>query len=77
MKRRLACALAVCAALTGPPVLAQDFSSIGGQYIDYGASMMAVGQMNNVLGATAQGRTKAPAKAAPSGVAHTLSLIHI
>lgn len=31
---------------------AQDFSAIGSQYIDFGASMASVGQMNNVLGAT-------------------------
>lgn len=65
MRRRFAPALAACALLAASPVLAQDFSGIGGQYIDYGASMMAVGQMNNVLGATARGRTNAPAKAAP------------
>lgn len=31
---------------------AQDFPNIGGQYYDFGASMMAVGQMNNVLDST-------------------------
>jgi hypothetical protein len=52
MRRRLLSALA--AALVTAPVAAQDFSSIGGQYIDYGASMMAVGQLNNVLDNTTQ-----------------------
>jgi len=61
MRRRLLPALA--AALLSTPVVAQDFSSIGGQYIDYGASMMAVGQLNNVLDGTRQG---GPAKSRPT-----------
>ena len=31
---------------------AQDFPAIGSQYIDVGATMATVGQMNNVLGST-------------------------
>jgi hypothetical protein len=61
MRRRLLSTLA--AALLSTPVVAQDFSSIGGQYIDYGASMMAVGQLNNVLDGTRQG---SPAKPRPA-----------
>jgi hypothetical protein len=38
----------------GGSATAQDFSGIAGQYMDFGASMMAVGQMNNVLGSTVQ-----------------------
>lgn len=67
---------AFCAALIAPlvasgalilsqSVAAQDFSSIGSQYVDYGASMMAVGQMNNVLGGTARSSAR-PAKAKPA-----------
>jgi hypothetical protein len=51
-KRRLAPVLGLVAGIIGFSAAAQDFPSIGGQYIDYGASMMAVGQMNNVLGNT-------------------------
>ncbi|NIJ20387.1 hypothetical protein FHS95_002079 [Sphingomonas naasensis] len=54
MRRRLAVALAALLAMPAP---AQDFSSIGNQYIDFGASMASVGQMNNVLGATVRGRS--------------------
>jgi hypothetical protein len=54
MTRRLARALAAALLLAGASAAAQDFPSIGSQYIDYGASMMAVGQMNNVLGSTVQ-----------------------
>jgi hypothetical protein len=49
-KRRLAPVLGLVAGIIGFSAAAQDFSGIGGQYIDFGASMMAVGQMNNVLG---------------------------
>lgn len=52
MKRRLAVAFGVVGLIAGPQVFAQDFSSIGGQYMDFGASMAAVGQLNNVLGST-------------------------
>jgi hypothetical protein len=38
------------------PASAQDFPSIGSQYMDFGASMMSVGQMNNVIGNTVRGR---------------------
>jgi hypothetical protein len=38
------------------PAAAQDFPAIGSQYVDFGASMASVGQMNNVLGATVRGR---------------------
>ena len=56
MKHRLVTAtLAALVLVNGPPAAAQDFSSIGGQYVDFGASMMAVGQMNNLLGSTVQG----------------------
>lgn len=50
--------LAILAALllAAAPAAAQDFPAIGSQYIDFGASMASVGQMNNVLGATVRGR---------------------
>ncbi len=67
MRRRLLSALA--AALLPAPVVAQDFSSIGGQYIDYGASMMAVGQLNNVLDGAAQ---RGAARSRPSAPARTV-----
>lgn len=51
--------------LTAAPVAAQDFPAIGSQYIDFGASMASVGQMNNVLGATVQNRGGRPAAARP------------
>jgi hypothetical protein len=50
MRYRLA---AMCVAmLAAGPVQGQDFPAIGSQYIDFGASMASVGQMNNVLGST-------------------------
>jgi hypothetical protein len=52
MKRRLASLLSVIALASGLPVAAQDFSGVSSQYIDFGSSMMAVGQLNNVLGST-------------------------
>lgn len=64
MTRRLVPALsAVAALMIGLPAAAQDFSSIGTQYMDFGSSMMSVGQMNNVLGSTVQrgGRTRSQA----------------
>lgn len=64
MRRLLVVVVAL--ALTAPAA-AQDFSSIGSQYVDYGASMMAVGQLNNVLDGTAQ-RLRA---ATPTKVADT------
>jgi hypothetical protein len=70
MKRSGFAALAVGVVLAAPPATAQDFSGIGGQYIDYGASMMAVGQMNNVLGATdrsgGHARAASPGSSAPA-----------
>jgi hypothetical protein len=51
-------ALIVAAMLSGAAggqALAQDFSGIAGQYMDFGASAMAVGQLNNVLGSMVQG----------------------
>lgn len=42
--------------LVSTPVAAQDFPAIGSQYVDFGASMASVGQMNNVLGATVRSR---------------------
>lgn len=66
--RRLLSALA--AALVTAPVatagVAQDFSSIGSQYMDYGASMMAVGQLNNVLDNTARRRAVRPPPSTPA-----------
>lgn len=52
MKRCLVPVLSVVALTVGLPAAAQDFPAIGSQYIDFGSSMMAVGQMNNVLGNT-------------------------
>lgn len=54
MRYRVVVVLAALLAGAGP-ASAQDFSSIGNQYIDFGASMASVGQMNNVLGATVRG----------------------
>ncbi|WHU01016.1 DUF6683 family protein [Sphingomonas sp. NIBR02145] len=60
--------------LAAAPAAAQDFPAIGGQYIDFGASMASVGQMNNVLGATVRSRggerratVRPPAPKAASG----------
>lgn len=55
MRYRLAAMLAVLSS-AGAPVGAQDFPAIGSQYVDFGASMASVGQMNNVLGATVRSR---------------------
>jgi len=52
MKRCLVPLFGVAALAFGLPAAAQDFSSIGTQYMDFGSSMAAVGQMNNVLGNT-------------------------
>ncbi|WP_343698705.1 DUF6683 family protein [Caulobacter sp.] len=65
MKHALRAALVASLLVVAQPVAAQDFSSIGSQYVDYGASMMAVGQMNNVLGGTARNSAR-PAKAKPA-----------
>ncbi|PVM71262.1 DUF6683 family protein [Caulobacter radicis] len=54
MNRRLVPALSAIALMISLPAAAQDFSSIGTQYMDFGSSMMSVGQMNNVLGSTVQ-----------------------
>lgn len=62
--------LTLVAALLSAPVAAQDFSSIGSQYMDYGASMMAVGQLNNVLDNTGR-RSPAGSQGAPSRLADT------
>ena len=53
MRYRLAAMLV--AILAAGSAEAQDFPAIGSQYIDFGASMASVGQMNNVLGATVRG----------------------
>lgn len=50
MRYRLAAMLV--AILAAEAASAQDFPAIGSQYIDFGASMASVGQMNNVLGST-------------------------
>jgi hypothetical protein len=63
--------LAAFVLLTATPAAAQDFSGIGGQYMDFGASMMAVGQMNNVLGSTVQGGGRA---AGPSAARKPVSI---
>ncbi|TCS15915.1 DUF6683 family protein [Caulobacter sp. BK020] len=55
MKRCLVPVLSAMVLAVGLPAAAQDFPSIGSQYIDFGSSMMAVGQMNNVLGNTVRG----------------------
>jgi hypothetical protein len=77
MKRTGFAALAVGVVLTARPATAQDFSSIGSQYIDYGASMMAVGQLNNVLGSTDRsgGRAEAasPVNGAPADTGYRAS----
>lgn len=53
MRYRLA---AMCVALLAAgPAAGQDFPAIGSQYVDFGASMASVGQLNNVLGATVRG----------------------
>ncbi|MDT8758167.1 hypothetical protein MZO42_05605 [Sphingomonas psychrotolerans] len=48
------------------PASAQDFPSIGSQYVDFGASMMAVGQMNNVIGTTVRSRGARPVARRPA-----------
>ncbi len=77
MKRYGFAALAVGVVLAARPGTAQDFPSIGGQYIDYGASMMAVGQMNNVLGSTdrsgGQTRAASPGNSAPADTGYRAS----
>jgi hypothetical protein len=55
MKRCLVPVLSATVLAIGLPAAAQDFPAIGSQYMDFGSSMMAVGQMNNVLGNTARG----------------------
>ncbi|MCW4461240.1 hypothetical protein OK349_05935 [Sphingomonas sp. BT-65] len=74
--------LAVFAALllATAPAAAQDFPAIGSQYIDFGASMASVGQMNNVLGATVRSRggdrraaTRPPALTATVGTRYKSS----
>lgn len=71
MQKALRAALVASTLVLVQPVAAQDFSSIGSQYVDYGASMMAVGQLNNVLDSTARSsaRSKA-AKPATSASTH-------
>lgn len=65
MRNRLACGLAALTLLIGASAKAQDFPNIGAQYHDFGASMMAVGQLNNVLDSTARGGgSRAPGAAA-------------
>lgn len=64
MRYRLA---AMCVAIIAAgPALGQDFPAIGSQYVDFGASMASVGQMNNVLGSTVRSggdrRTTAPTR---------------
>nr|WP_294815315.1 DUF6683 family protein [uncultured Sphingomonas sp.] len=72
MRYRLA---AMCVAmLAAGPAQGQDFPAIGSQYIDFGASMASVGQMNNVLGSTVRSgggdrRTTAPTR--PTGATST------
>jgi hypothetical protein len=50
---------------------AQDFSGIAGQYYDFGASMMSVGQMNNVLNATASSAGAGLSASRPAASAST------
>ena len=66
MKRCLVPVLSAAVLAVGLPAAAQDFPSIGSQYIDYGASMMSVGQMNNVLGNTARGGSSSARRGATS-----------
>lgn len=68
MKRRLVPLLGVAVLAFGLPAAAQDFSGVAGQYMDFGASMMAVGQMNNVLGSTVQGGGSGDRHADPSAM---------
>ena len=56
MRPFFAAVLIALAALPAPAA-GQDFPSIGSQYVDFGASMMSVGQMNNVIGNTVRGRS--------------------
>ena len=60
MKRCLVPVLSAAVLTVGLPAAAQDFPSIGSQYIDFGSSMMAVGQMNNVLGNTVRSGGSSP-----------------
>jgi hypothetical protein len=67
--------VAMCVAvLSAGPAWAQDFPAIGSQYIDFGASMASVGQMNNVLGSTVRsggGDRRAAAPTRPTGATST------
>jgi len=72
MKRCLVPALAAATLAVGLPAAAQDFPSIGSQYMDFGASMMAVGQMNNVLGNTVRNGASSPRRSG-GGAAADLS----
>ncbi|TGX52308.1 hypothetical protein E5A73_16060 [Sphingomonas gei] len=54
--RHVLTALCLVLLTSAPPASAQDFPSIGSQYVDFGASMAAVGQMNNVMGAAVRNR---------------------
>jgi hypothetical protein len=67
--------VAMCVAiLSAGPAWAQDFPAIGSQYIDFGASMASVGQMNNVLGSTVRsggGDRRAAVPTRPAAVAGT------
>jgi hypothetical protein len=72
MRYRLA---AMCVAMLAPgPAQGQDFPAIGSQYIDFGASMASVGQMNNVLGSTVRsggGDRRAATPTRPTGATST------
>ncbi|MDP5277997.1 hypothetical protein Q9Q95_03600 [Sphingomonas sp. DG1-23] len=61
-------ALSLVVMASAAPASAQDFSSIASQYTDFGASMMAVGQMNNVIGNTVRSRSPDRAVRAPRPV---------
>lgn len=67
MQRRLVPLLCTVVLAVGLPAAAQDLPSIGSQYMDFGASMMVVGQMNNVLGATVPNGASSPRAAAAAG----------
>lgn len=73
MQRRLVPLLCTVVLAVGLPVAAQDFPSIGSQYMDFGASMMAVGQINNVLGATVPNGASSPRGGGAAAAGHSAS----
>jgi hypothetical protein len=64
--RHVLATLFLAVSTSAVPAAAQDFPGIGSQYVDFGASMMAVGQMNNVIGNTVRSRSAERAARSPA-----------